>query len=92
MEDYFKTVLSGYRTETGISDFMLNQLPIFINATIMENIVDAFEVMKNNGDELEMDEELSYLARCIEENIPYRGFFHEMYSCEAPFQDDERMI
>jgi len=26
----------------------------------------------------------------LEEDIPYKGFFHEMYSTEAPFEDQER--
>lgn len=93
MDDYFKTVLEGYRSETGIIDnTMLDKLPLFINATLMENIVDAFEVMQNNGEEPECDEELSYLIKCLEDDIPYKGFFHEIYSCEEPFEYEERNI
>ncbi|MDF2685881.1 MAG: aminoglycoside phosphotransferase, partial [Clostridia bacterium] len=86
MEDYFQTVLEGYRTETEIENSMLDELPLFIKATLIENIVDAFEVMRNNGEESECDEELSYLIKCLEDDIPYKGFYHKIYSCEKPFE------
>ena len=75
MDDYFETVLAGYRSETKIDNSMLDKLPLFIKACIMENIVDAFDVMQNNDEEPECDEELSYLIKCLEDGIPYKGFF-----------------
>lgn len=92
MDDYFKAVLAGYRSETGIEDSLLDKLPLFIQVTLMENIVDTFEVMRNNGEEPECDEELSYLIKCMEEDIPYKGFFHDIYSCEEPFEYEERSL
>jgi len=92
MTEYFETVLAGYRSETEIDDCMLENLPLFIKATVMENIVDAFEVMHNNGEEPECDEELSYLIKCIEDDISYKGFFNEIYSCEEPFEYEAREI
>lgn len=92
MDDYFKSVLEGYRSETSIDNTMLDQLPLFIKATIMENILDRFEVMQNNGEEPECDRELSYLIKCLEDDIPYKGFFHEIYACEEPFEYKERNI
>jgi hypothetical protein len=52
----------------------------------MENVVDAFEVMRNEGEEPECDEELSYIMKCLEDEIPYRGFYHEICSCAHPFE------
>ncbi|MCL6602992.1 MAG: phosphotransferase [Paenibacillus sp.] len=92
MNDYFETVLAGYRSETKLEDSMLDRLPLFIQVCIMESIVDAFEVMQNNGEEPECDEELSYLIKCLEDDIPYKGFFHDIYSCEEPFEYEERNI
>ncbi|GGE64564.1 phosphotransferase enzyme family protein [Priestia taiwanensis] len=92
MKDYFETVLEGYKSETSIEDSMLDKLPLFIQATLMENIVGEFEDMRNNGEELECDEEMSYLIKCLEEDILYKGFFHEIYSCEEPFEYEERNI
>ena len=92
MEDYFRVILEGYRSETKVNDSMLKKLPLFIQAVTMENIVDAFEVMRDNDEELECDEELSYLIKCIEDDIPYKGFFHEFYRAEKPFEHTPRNI
>ncbi|MCM3272766.1 phosphotransferase enzyme family protein [Paenibacillus elgii] len=92
MDDYFKTALEGYRSETMIENSMLEKLPLFIQVNLMEGIVDAFEVMRNNGEEPECDEELSYRIKCLEDDIPYMGFFHEIYSCEEPFEYEKRNI
>ncbi|HCL02486.1 MAG TPA: aminoglycoside phosphotransferase [Lachnoclostridium phytofermentans] len=92
MDDYFKTVLDGYISETRIDNLMLDKLPLFINVTLMESIVEHFEDMRNYGEELRSDEELSYLIKCLEDDIPYHGFFHEIYSCKEPFTYEERNI
>ncbi len=92
MDEYFDTVLAGYKSETTIKDRMLEKLPLFINVVTMENIVDAFEVIRNNNEALECDEELSYLIKCLEDDIPYKGFFHEIYSWEEPFEYAKRII
>ncbi|TCJ00999.1 aminoglycoside phosphotransferase [Cytobacillus praedii] len=86
MEDYFKIALDGYRSETEIDEYLLDKLPVFINTSIMENIVDTFEVMKNNENDPVCDEELMYLIKCIEDDIPYMGFFSDIYSCDTPFE------
>lgn len=92
MEDYFETLLAGYRSETEIDNSMLEKLPLFIKVVTMENIIDAFDGMRNNGEELECNEELSYIIKCIEDDISYKGFFDEIYSTEAPFEYEERKI
>lgn len=58
----------------------------------MENIVDYFEVMQNSGEESRSDEVMSYIIKCLEDDIPYKGFFHDIYSCEEPFEYEERNI
>lgn len=85
MADYFETILTGYRSETVIEDSLLEQLPLFIQVVLMENIVSEFECMRNNGEALECDETLLYMITCMEEDIPYLGFFNNIYSCEEPF-------
>lgn len=92
MEDYFKTVLEGYRSETQIEDSMLDKLPLFLQVNLFENIIDQFVVMRNNGKDPECHEELWYRIKCLEEDIPYMGFFHEIYSSEEPFMYEERNI
>jgi hypothetical protein len=92
LEDYFETVLAGYKSETQIDSSMLENLPLFIKVKVMEGIVDAFEVMRNKGMKPQCDRELSYLIKCIEDDIPYEGFFHWIYSSEEPFEFAEREI
>lgn len=92
MDDYFETVLEGYRSETGIEPSMLEKLPLFIQVSLMESIIDSFEVMRNNGVDPACDEDLSYRIKCMEEEIPYMGFFHEIYSCEDPFEYEVRAL
>lgn len=86
MDEYFSTLLEGYRSETEISAKMLEHLPLFIKVNVMESVIDAFEVMHNNGEEPEWDESLSYLIKCVEDDMPYMGFFDEIYNCDEPFE------
>lgn len=92
MDAYFATALAGYRSETDIDEAMLEHLPVFINVNVMEGMVDAFEVMRNTGEAPACDAELSYRLKLLEDDIPYKGFFHEIYSCEAPFACEGRNI
>lgn len=68
MEDYFKEILKGYRTETGISDTMVNLLPLFVQANRIENIVDAFEVERSTGENYLEEEDLEELCSKILED------------------------
>jgi len=75
MKDYFKTVLDGYRSETTIDDLMLDNLPLFINIGLMEGIIGQFEYMRDSGEGPD-EEWLPHAIKCLEEDIPYYGFFH----------------
>ena len=92
MDAYFATALAGYRSETNLEDTALRSLPLLIQATQMEGILDVFECAQALGETPECDEELSYQIRCVEEDIPYAGFFHDIYSHKAPFQLAPRKI
>lgn len=74
MDDYFNTILAGYRSETNIEESILDKLSMFIQVCLIEYIVDAFEVMRNNEEETDIDEELLYHIKCLEDDIPYNGF------------------
>ena len=51
MQHYFNTILKGYKSETSISNDHLNQLPLFIDMVLIENIVDEFECASREGEE-----------------------------------------
>ena len=73
MKHYFDTVLEGYRSETDVSDELLDKLPLFIDMTIIENVVDEFECSARDG-KLPDDEDIEELMKCLVSDIPYAGF------------------
>jgi hypothetical protein len=58
----------------------------------MENILCRFKDMLDHGENFECDEELCYLIKCMEDDIPYRGFFNEIYMCDTPFECETRIV
>lgn len=85
MQETFGTILEGYRSQTTISEEMLAQLPLLLKAELMENILDEFQVLRQEGEELECDAEQRYRIKCMMEDIPYHGFFSPIYDSKAPF-------
>lgn len=73
MKHYFDTVLEGYRSETEIPEEMLTELPLFIDMTIIENVLDEFECSAREGEEPD-EEDIEDLAECLIHDIPYGGF------------------
>ena len=56
MQNYFNTILKGYKSETSISDDFVNQLPLFIDMVLIENIIDEFECAAREGEELDSED------------------------------------
>ena len=73
MRHYFETILEGYRSETDVPDELLEELPLFIDMTIIENVVDEFECSAREG-EVPDDEDIEDLVKCLVNDIPYAGF------------------
>lgn len=93
MDAYFETALKGYRTETGLPPEQLCHLPLFIKALQLESILDYFETLRLRGEAVSVcDEDISYRIRCLEEDIPYMGFFHGIYRPETPFECEPRRL
>lgn len=76
MKKYFDTVLSGYRSETDISDELIDQLPLFIDMVLIENIVDEFECCHRENAEPDM-EDIADEMECLVHNISFAGFFQQ---------------
>jgi Ser/Thr protein kinase RdoA (MazF antagonist) len=83
MDFYFAEVLRGYRSQTSVSEEELSHLQEMIRLVLVENVLDEFENL--DEDEDEEDEEILYRLKCIAEEIPYWGFFSDIYSAEHPF-------
>ena len=64
MQHYFDTILEGYKTEATIDDTLLNQLPLFIDMVMIENIVDEFECAAREGEEVDL-EDIKEAVKCL---------------------------
>lgn len=76
MTDYFNTVLEGYRTETDLSEYLLEKLPLFIDMVLIENIVDEFECCQRDGRQVDY-EDIEDAAESLIHNISWAGFFEK---------------
>ncbi|MBN1485291.1 MAG: phosphotransferase [Chloroflexia bacterium] len=83
MEHYMQQVLEGYNRENALSDEWLARLPIFIRLIQVEEFLHFVQYIDDPDDE--MQSHLNYLIRCIEDDIPYMGFFDEIYNPGRPF-------
>ena len=72
MEHYFDTVLEGYRSETDVSEDELNKLQLFIDMTLIESIVDEFECVSREGEEVD-EEDIGHDAFCLIHDVPLLG-------------------
>ena len=72
MRQCFDLQLKGYKTETDLSDEMLEKLPLFIDMVFIENIVDEFECAAREGEELHY-EDIEDAAECLINDIPFAG-------------------
>jgi Ser/Thr protein kinase RdoA (MazF antagonist) len=84
MDHYFEKVLEGYNRENTLSDQWVARLPLFLKLIQIEEFL-YFVRYIDDGDE-EIQAGLNYKMKCIEEDIPYLGFFDSLYSPERPFQ------
>ena len=73
MDFYFAEILKGYRSETSVSDEMVALLPLFVQATRIENLVDAFEVEKSTGENYLDEEDVEEICQCILEESIYEN-------------------
>ncbi len=56
MKHYFDTILEGYRSETPVAQSLVEQLPLFIDMVLIENIVDEFECCAREGEEVDYED------------------------------------
>ncbi len=72
MRQCFDLQLKGYKTETDLTEEMLEKLPLFIDMVLIENIVDEFECAIREGEELDY-EDIEDAAECLINDIPFAG-------------------
>ncbi len=84
MVHYFEQVIQGYNLENTLSDAWLARIPLFLKLIQIEEFL--YFVQYINGADAEIKAGLNYKIKCIEDDIPYLGFFDSIYSPERPFQ------
>ena len=83
MDRYMDHVMEGYSRENELPAEWLARMPLFIKLIQVEEFL-YFAQYIDDPDE-EMQSQLNYKIKCIEEDIPYMGFFDSLYSPERPF-------
>lgn len=86
MDRYFDTLLSGYAREHALPESWLKRLPTFLKMIEMEAVLSELRDMSINGSDKEWDGEMAYQQKCVEEGIPFFGFFDSIYSPSHPFE------
>jgi Ser/Thr protein kinase RdoA (MazF antagonist) len=84
MDLYLENVFEGYAQENKITDECLAQIPLFIKLIQVEEFLHYVQYL-NNKDDVELQQHLNYLIACIEQDLPYMGFFDPIFSPQMPF-------
>lgn len=84
MDLYMENVYKGYARENKITEECLAQIPLFIKLIQVEEFLHYVQYL-NNKDDVEVQQHLNYLMACIEQDLPYMGFFDPIFSPETPF-------
>jgi Ser/Thr protein kinase RdoA (MazF antagonist) len=83
MAHYMAQVMEGYHRENTLSAEWMARLPLFVRWIQVEEFL-YFARYIDEPDE-DMQAQLGFKIKCIQEDIPYMGFFDSIYSPERPF-------
>ncbi len=83
MDHYMEQVMEGYNRENSLSTEWLARLPLFVRLIQVEELLHFVQYIEEADEE--MQAQLDYKIKCIEDGIPYMGFFDSVYSPERPF-------
>jgi Ser/Thr protein kinase RdoA (MazF antagonist) len=83
MDHYFDQVMAGYTHWNTLSDAWLARIPLFLKLVEMEEVLHFIPRIDELDEELRA--RLDYKIACVENNLPYLGFFDPIYSPDSPF-------
>jgi len=83
MDHYMQHVMEGYDRENSLPAGWLARLPLFLKLVQVEEFLHFVQYIHEPQKEIQAG--LNYKIKCIEEDIPYLGFFDSIYSPERPF-------
>ena len=84
MKRYMDQVLTGYTRENSLSGEWLAHLPLFLRLIQMQELIYYAQYLDDPDEELQAG--LRYKLHCIENDIPYMGFFDRVFNSQRPFQ------
>lgn len=85
MDRYMEQVLTGYNRENTLSTEWLARLPLFLRLIQMQELMHFAQYLDEPDEEIQAG--LRYKIHCIENDIPYLGFFDSIFSPERPFEE-----
>ncbi len=85
MDDYFGMIVDGYKSENTLLRVWLERLPFFLKLIEMEGFLNYLHYMITAEGGITYDEYSDYRIECITKDIPYMGFFDNVYSAQNPF-------
>jgi Ser/Thr protein kinase RdoA (MazF antagonist) len=83
MDRYMDQVMEGYNRENALPAEWLERLPLFVKLIQIEEFLHYAQYLEEPDKEIQAG--LKYKIKCIEEEIPFMGFFDSVYSPEKPF-------
>ncbi len=84
MTRYMEHIMTGYTCENTISDAWLARLPLFLRLIQMQELMHFAQYLDEPDEEIQAG--LRYKIHCIENDIPYLGFFDIIFSPKRPFK------
>jgi Ser/Thr protein kinase RdoA (MazF antagonist) len=84
MTHYMEHIMTGYTRENILSEAWLACLPLFLRLIQMQELTYYAQYLDEPDEKIQAG--LRYKIRCIENDIPYLGFFDNMFSPEKPFR------
>ena len=83
MSHYMDQVMTGYTRENTLSEVEWARLPLFLRLIQMQELLYLAQHLDDPDEDIQAG--LRYRIHCIEHDIPYLGFFDEVYSADSPF-------
>jgi Ser/Thr protein kinase RdoA (MazF antagonist) len=83
MDRYMEEVMIGYTRENTLGAEWLQHMPLFLRLIQMQELIHYAQYMDEADNEIQAG--LRYKIRCIENDIPYLGFYDSIYTPETPF-------
>lgn len=84
MKRTMEQVLTGYTRENILSEEWLARLPLFLRLIQMQELLHFAQYLDEPDEEIQAG--LRYKIHCIENELPYLGFFDPIFSTERPFE------